>query len=176
MVWPKLGEFGIMQIRVDNSMVEFSGHLSEKSDSEAIKKAVLQALAAASNGIIRIDFSKVEKANSVGILTYLKTFTALKIKAVYERVPVWLVEQFNVIDEFLDEDAMVSSVFAQFYCTETNSTVTRELKVGTDIPILADYSLFNPCIKDDAGNELEADFDPCAYFDFISIHNERYKK
>ena len=163
-----------MQVRVENNLVEFSGYLSEKSDAEAIKNGLMQAASSSSDGCVRIDFSKVEKANSVGILTYLKTFLSLNITVVYERVPIWLVEQFNVIDEFLTGNVVVASLYAQFYCPETNRSTSKLLHVGKEIPIQKDYGDFDPTTKDEAGNSLEPDFDPASYFYFLSQHTDRH--
>jgi hypothetical protein len=163
-----------MQIRVENNLVEFSGYLSEKSDADIIRKGLMQAASFSSDGSIRIDFSKVEKANSVGILTYLKTFLSMNLAVVYERVPIWLVEQFNVIDEFLVGNAVVASLYAQFYCPETNRSQMKLLHVGKDIPIQKDYADLDLTTKDEAGNSLEPDFDPATYFYFLSIHNDRH--
>ncbi len=157
-----------MKARVENDLVEFSGYLSEKTTADDIRNAIQLAVQSSRTNTVRIDFSAVEKANSVGILTYLKTFEALKVRAVYERAPVWLVEQFNCIQEFFIYNSTVSSLYARFIVPGTEKQVTRLLTVGKDIPILANYRDFIVLATIDADTLLEADFDAELYFSFLA--------
>ena len=85
----------------------------------------------------------------------------------YVRTPVWLVEQFNMIDEFFDGDVSVESIYAHFYSPENDSSETRLLTLGTDVPILENYRNYNASSE---GSQLEPDFDERSYFHFISRH------
>ncbi len=162
-----------MEIRVENDLVEFVGYLSEKTSAEDIQTGLQKALQASHSGVVRIDFSKVERANSVGILKYLKVFESLHIKAVYERAPIWLVEQFNVIQEFLHGDVTVASLYARFFSLTTNKHVTQLLHVGKDVPLLSNYKDFEIELKDESGQMLEPDFDPQLYFSFLTTQDDQ---
>jgi ABC-type transporter Mla MlaB component len=157
-----------MKARVENDFVEFSGYLSEKSNSDEIRTALLRAAQASQTNTVRIDFSGVDKANSVGILTYLKVFETAKVCVVYERAPVWLVEQFNCIQEFFSGSSTVTSLYARFIVPGTEKRLTKLLTVGKEVPVLADYKDHLVNITDDTGALLEADFDPELYFSFLT--------
>ena len=161
-----------MNIRVENNLIEFSGYLSEKTNPEALRTAFLTAAQSTQDNTVRVDFSKVEKANSVGILAYLKAFDSAKVRAVYERAPIWLVEQFNCIPEFFAASSTVISFYARFFSPRTRKPQNVLLTVDKDVSRLPHYKNYSFTISDESGAALEPDFDPELYFFFLTEKSE----
>jgi len=163
-----------MDVVVNNNLVEFSGILNEDSSSEEIKKSLEKALAASTDKKIQVDFSKVRRANSCGILTWYKVLESLAGFFIYINVPRWLVEQFNISD-FLNKNTTVYSIEANFYCPQNDTHESRILVIGTDIPVQENYSNFHMVLKTKDGFDLEMDFEPTEYFYFISSSYQKFK-
>jgi hypothetical protein len=165
-----------MQVNREGRVVSLEGVLNEHVDLQAVEGAMKAASQAASgeNGEVVLDLSKVQRANSSGLLQWLRMAKRLKLPLCYKNVPVWLVEQFNMIDEFFDGQVKVESIYAHFYCTETDTSESHLLKIGTDIPIQDQYKDFHASVTSSQGKTLEPDFDERSYFHFIARH--LYKK
>ena len=165
-----------MEVVVNESIIEFSGLLNEESSVENIKKALEQAFNNSKDKIVCLDFSKVKRANSCGILAWYKLLGAFKDGiCIYKNVPRWLVEQFNISD-FLSERTRVESIQANFYCPSNDTHETLLLTLGKEIPILDNYDNFNLVMKSKDGLDLEIDFEPNEYFYFISSNIKRFKE
>jgi ABC-type transporter Mla MlaB component len=158
-----------MQVRNEGHTVYFSGVLNEHVDLNNTEAALLAAQQSVTDKQPRVclDFSHVSRANSSGLLQWLRLMKKTRIPLCYIRTPVWLVEQFNMIDEFFDGDVSVESIYAHFYSPETDSSETHLLTLGTDVPILENYRSYNAQLE---GSQLEPDFDERSYFHFISRH------
>ena len=163
-----------MEAVVQNTTVEFSGLLNEDSSSQVIQNALKEALKNSTDKVIYIDFSRVKRANSCGILTWYKILESLQGTFIYIKVPRWLVEQFNISD-FLNDNATVQSIEANFYCPQNDTHENLLLTLGKDVPILEDYSDFSLSFKNKDGLPLEMDFEPTEYFFFISSGIEKFK-
>jgi len=164
-----------MEVVVNNTTIEFSGLLNEESSVANIKKALELAFSNAKDKVVRLDFSKVKRANSCGILAWYKILEDFKDgKCIYTNVPRWLVEQFNISD-FLTDRTYVESIQANFYCPANDTHETLILTIGKEIPILDNYDNFNLVMKSKDGFDLEIDFEPNEYFYFISSNTKRFK-
>ncbi|WP_186647741.1 hypothetical protein [Fluviispira vulneris] len=165
-----------MEVVVNNTTVEFSGLLNEESSVELIKQGLEQAVKnSASKKEVNLDFSKVKRANSCGILAWYKILDTFDCTFVYINAPRWLVEQFNISD-FLSDKTRVQSIYANFYCPSNDTHEVLLLTLGNEIPILDNYDEFNLVLKNKDGLDLEIDFEPSEYFYFISSNPQRFKK
>lgn len=161
-----------MQVRNEGSTVIFSGILNEHVDLNATESVIYVAHRTLNeaSGTVFLDFSQVSRANSSGLLQWLRLMKKIQLPMCYVRAPVWLVEQFNMIDEFFDGQVTVESIYAHFYCPETDSNETRLLTLGVDVPILENYRTFRVTVPSNENAELEPDFDERSYFHFILRH------
>ncbi|KAB8028052.1 hypothetical protein [Fluviispira multicolorata] len=165
-----------MEVVVNNTTVEFSGLLNEESSVDLIKQGLEQAIKnSAAKKEVNLDFSKVKRANSCGILAWYKILENFDCSFIYVNAPRWLVEQFNISD-FLSEKTTVSSIYANFYCPSNDTHEVLLLNIGKEIPILDNYDEFNLVLKNKEGFDLEIDFEPSEYFYFISSNPKRFKK
>lgn len=163
-----------MEVVVNKSTVEFSGLLNEDSSEDTIQKGLEDALKNAPDKVVRLDFSKVKRANSCGILAWYKILEKFDCKFIYVLAPRWLVEQFNISD-FLNDRTTVESIQANFYCPSNDTHESLYLTIGKEIPILNNYDDFNLVLKNKDGLDIEMDFEPSEYLYFISSNLKRFK-
>lgn len=164
-----------MEVAVNDTTIEFSGLLNEESSMEVIKNGLVQAFKNSKDKVVRLDFSRVKRANSCGILAWYKILENFNDGIfVYVNVPRWLVEQFNISD-FLSDKTRVESIQANFYCPSNDTHETLLLTLGKEIPILDNYDQFNLVLKNKDGLDLEIDFEPNEYFYFITSNLKRFK-
>lgn len=159
-----------MLLKQEGSLVSLEGILNEHVDLEIIEDAIVQSAKSSQEGIVSLDLSQVIRANSSGLLLWLRMTKRIKCGLNYIRTPVWLVEQFNMIDEFFEGKISVESFFAHFYSEERDEIETRLLKVGSDVPVQDNYKNFNLTLTSADGKTLEPDFDERSYFHFIARH------
>jgi hypothetical protein len=164
-----------MEVVVAKNIVKCSGVLNEKTEGATLNNAFEEFTKSNEGCPLTLDFGDVTTANSVGLLILLKALEKRKTKTIFENAPVWLIETIICLEEFFTYGATVGSCFARFYCPATDKMSSKLLIIGKDVPILDDYSTFNISLKDESGNELEPDFDPCYYFSFISNHLDMFK-
>lgn len=159
-----------MLVKQDGSLVSLEGILNEHVDLQVVEAAISEASRTDKTSLVSLDLSKVNRANSSGLLQWLRMTKRLKCGLKYINTPVWLVEQFNMIDEFFDGKISVESIFAHFYCPDTDSSETHLLKLGADVPIREQYKDFQLKMTSADGKSLEPDFDERSYFHFIARH------
>ncbi|NBO38404.1 hypothetical protein EBU99_07450 [bacterium] len=161
-----------MLVAREGRVVSLDGVLNEHVDLQSVEATILEASASApaEGGQVLLDLSKVQRANSSGLLQWLRMTKRLKCPLRYVKAPVWLVEQFNMIDEFFDGEISVESIYAHFYCPETDSSETHLLQIEKDVPLLDNFREFRLMVKSSDGGELEPDFDERSYFHFIARH------
>jgi hypothetical protein len=158
----------MLTAKFENGVVEFSGILNEQQDLAGLKTKLTQLSNDSNNGRFFADFSKVTRANSAGILVWLKATKELGLKIVYVKTPIWLVEQFNFIDEFFEGDIKVKSIMARFYDATQDDSIMYCLEIGKDIPFKTEYSDHQFNYTDNTGQPLEPDFDPQLFLNFLA--------
>jgi ABC-type transporter Mla MlaB component len=159
-----------MLVKNEGQLISLEGILNEHVDLQVVESAIIEASKTAADGSVSLDLSKVSRANSSGLLQWLRMTKRLKNPLKYVRTPVWLVEQFNMIDEFFDGQISVESVYAHFYCPDTDTSETHLLNLGVEVPVQDQYKTFRLKIASSDGKELEPDFDERSYFHFIARH------
>lgn len=165
-----------MDVVVENNSLSFSGILNENMNVNKIKNEVMAIKSKIQKQErIRVDFGKVTHANSCGILQWLNIIGESKAPFTYYNVPIWFVEQFNMLEEIFFADVLVESIYAPFYIPSKEITVFKLLTLGTDIPFLDEYSDINFTFSKD-GVVHEPDFDPDDYFLFIKENKSKLER
>lgn len=162
-----------MDLKVEGHTLRFSGVLDETTDMEQARQAII-ALGASQGPEVYLDLSEVRRANSCGILSWLRLLRDVNLSFVYVNAPVWLIAQFNMISEFFVGRVRVESIQAPFYCPADDSSLSLTLFVGEDIPVRDDYEDFQFANRAIDGKEYEPDFDPAEYFSFIAANFQRF--
>lgn len=158
-----------------NTMV-FEGVLDEETSGDHLMSAYEQLKKSNPKPPIILDFSKVTRANSAGLVTWLKFLQTIHTKVKYVNTPVWLVGQFNMIKGYFTNGSYVESLQIPLYSPNVQFSKIITIRLGKDVPILADYTDFKLPNQMIEGQEYEADFDPAQYFSFISEHLENFRE
>lgn len=158
-----------MEMTVRNGCVTLLGRLDEADTKAKVVGALETARAQLSDPAapVRVDFSGISFANSLGIREWCLCLEAFPHPITYVRAPCWLIEQMNIVQELLREDMDVESFFAPFFSEATDTTELKVLEVGTDVPLLDDYTDFEVPAKFLEGG-FTPDFDADSYFVFLT--------
>ena len=156
-----------MNLEMVGNTLCFSGELSEKSDMNVFRCAILDQKSLGKEPVA-IDFNKVDRGNSVGLMHMLEVLRDCDAKVCFEHTPIWLVEQFNMLEEFSRLPISVLSFGARFYSAKADDFVIRVLTAGKDFPLLDSYEGFDLRVYSQDGELLEPDFEVCEYFDFLT--------
>ncbi len=168
---------GIMDIDFKIDTVFLKGFLDESVDFDAVKKVLLEAQESVGPGYLKVNFSEVRLANSIGILNWLNIVRLLnKVSICYSLAPKWLIAQLNMVPQLMGNNAVVESFEVPYYCDESDMESMKIFIVGKDIlPKKDHYSNEDfPPIEID-GREYTLDVLPKNYFRFINENFEAFK-
>lgn len=117
-----------------------------------------------------LDFGKVTRVNSLGVKEWVKAITACKSRMHYVNCPAIIVDQFNMITNFLSWNTTVDSFEVYFVCNNCDHEESRFFELGQGKEVDPENPNFESsfeckCIR--CGHEMELDHDPDIYFSFI---------
>ncbi len=160
-----------MKISIQPGMIALEGSLDESAD---LSPMLTELQKHSKQDIISIDFSKLTRANSSGTFSWIRVMNQSGTRLRYLNMPVWLVEQFNLITDYFQNQSFAESFYAPFIGAKSKTNREIKLTVGVDFPLSKDYSQFKmPTIQID-GESFEMDFEPGRYFLCISSHFDNY--
>lgn len=117
---------------------------------------------------VHVEFSERTYFNSVGIRDWMKWLSPIKknhlVKLILFNCPTSIINQINLISDFLPSNAVVSSFFVQFINTEGTETKAILLKKD-DVYIGGKVIL--PVVKDSKGQIMEVDVNH-KFFKFLN--------
>lgn len=165
-----------MNITQGSQGLVFDGVLDESSNLGELITQFNAMKEKIPNGPYEMDFSKVTRGTSAGILVWLKFIKEIKSPIVYVNVPIWLVGQFSMIKGYFEFGSYAREIYVPFFDLKSEQTVNVLMKVGSDIPILESYQDFKVDDREISGAECEPDFVPAQYFSFIAENYSAFKK
>lgn len=166
-----------MEIEFKNKTIYFSGFLDESTNLEKLKTALNTAIKELKSGYLKVNFSAVSMANSVGILKWLKAIDNLNLQLCYSQAPKWLVSQINMIPQFMKNKAVIESFEVPFYSEENDKEISKLFVVGKDIKIQSEsYSEHDFPSIEDGGFTYMIDVLPKNYFRFITENYDAFKE
>lgn len=127
-----------------------------------------------------VDLEKVTRINSVGIRSWMIWFNANARgkNLTFRSCPSIVVNQFNLVMEFLPSDARVESIFVPYYCENCDHQDAIILKEGSgfrfataDAPAQTHLPVNTPCPR--CGETMEPDINLQSYFGFLKRHGGR---
>lgn len=115
---------------------------------------------------IEIDLNNVKSINSCGIREWIKWLsTAKEAKISFKQCPKVIVDQMNMVDGFLPQNAQVESFFVPYYSDASGEEKNVLFRQG--IEFSNQGSVQAPVIQDSKGTEMEMDVIESKYFKFI---------
>jgi hypothetical protein len=157
-----------VEIKIMKNELHLSGLLNEETNFEQLTSAMRLAAGAASNQEVIANFEKVTRCNSIGILTWLRAINKATHRIIYRNCPVFLTEQFASVSQLVGKNCSVESFYARYHCTESDEFMVHKLHVGTDVPVLPDYTDFEIPNLVIQGKIFEPDFIPSDYLSFLA--------
>lgn len=115
---------------------------------------------------IDLELSGIKSINSCGIREWIKWMATNKnAKINFNQCPKVIVDQINMVDGFLPQNAKVSSFFVPYYNDDSGAEKNILFRFGTEF---TDSSVNPPAaVKDESGNDMEMDIIESKYFKFI---------
>lgn len=168
-------EDNMLKHMMDGHCLRLEGTLDESLSRRDIQGMLASARQAVGPGVLKLDLAAVQTANSMGIRNWLTAQRQVPGPVCYVRMPTWLVDQCNMIEEFVAGEVQVESLFAPFYCVQTREIIQRLLTVGVDVPLLTDYASFDYPVVSVGGQEFEPDFDCTEHFSFLRLVASRMR-
>jgi hypothetical protein len=153
-----------MEVIARKGSVQLIGILNEDFRLEEFDSA----LTSAANACVKVslDFGDVPRANSCGIATLLRVLSSTQVVIEMERCPVWLVEQMNQIDEFLEATASVKSVYAPYISTNSDDYMLRLIEIPQGFLSSEEFQTIEK-FEPSAGKQFIADFEKDDFFYFL---------
>jgi hypothetical protein len=168
-----------MEIQGVGNTLMFDGIFDETVTQDDIHNAFNSLEEAKTKSPITVDFSKVPYANSSGVVVWLKAIHKIGQALRYVNAPIWLVNQFNILNGYFENGSYVESIHAPYFSKKTQDSKIFTLTLKKDVPILKDYADFEVPNRSDGDKTYECDFVPEQYFFFITenyaIFSEKLK-
>jgi hypothetical protein len=155
-----------MDINISSHCIRLRGVLNEDVTQMQFEQT-LSAAFASIKGRLTVDFSEVSRTNSCGIARWISAVSNKNYPLNYTSVPIWLLEQFLMIEEFSSGDMYIDSLILPFYCVDSDVDIQKCLAIGKEIPLLNDYSNFSFDFLDQDGRQFVVNFDADALFDLL---------
>ena len=116
---------------------------------------------------VRFDFSKVETINSCGVREWIKVITSIQPgkTIIYAGAPHFIVDQMNMVLNFLPKAAIVESIYVPYFCEACENQSLVLFQKGKE---LDNRKLNAPAIKCEKCKEsMEMDVIEAKYFRFL---------
>ena len=146
-----------MEISLREGVYFVSGDITENCELATAKLP---------QGAVKFDLSGVRTINSCGVREWIGWIGKLGIHPVYLNCPQPVVMQFNMVREFLSNNAKVESFVVPAYCQTCGQKKNFILKSGVDFKPgepLEDFAI-DKCATQGCALEADVDFDSYLYF------------
>lgn len=165
-----------MEIKLKQNTLCFKGILDESVTVDSLTDWFEKTFSESGSKDVSVDFTSVKYANSAGILAWIKALTSFGRPIVYLSAPTWLVLQFNMVPQLINNENSVVKIQVPFYNTQTEEEKVFDYTIGKEIPILDSYDKFDIDSKEINGETFVPDFIPERYFDFIVKNKNVFKQ
>ncbi len=117
------------------------------------------------SGQVKFDLGNVRTINSCGVREWILGISKLKISPIFFNCPQSVVMQFNMVKEFLSNNAKVESFQIPAYCENCGEQKVFVMKLGKEYNMgkKLEYEL-PKCEKDGCSIESDVDFESYFYF------------
>ncbi len=146
-----------MEISLRDGIYYVSGDITETCELATAKLP---------QGAVRLDLGGVRTINSCGVREWISWIGKLGIQPVYINCPQPVVMQFNMVREFLANNARVESFMVPAYCETCSQQKNFLLRSGVEFKPgepLEDFEI-PKCAQAGCAIEADVDFDSYLYF------------
>ena len=137
--------------------LKISGTLNEKSKIEGIF---------GTSPFLFIDSSNIHYINSLGVRTWANEIYSYNGKIIYQKCSVPIIEQFNMIPEFMGKNIWVESFYAPYFC-EDCLVSNEQLLIIDENFILKEKKILESVFCPECNQKMDEDFFDEDYFLFI---------
>ena len=117
------------------------------------------------SGIVKFDLGGVRSINSCGVREWILWISKLKINAIFHNCPQAVVMQFNMVKEFLANNAKVESFQIPAYCENCGEQKSFLMRSGKEYTPGKKLEFELPkCEKEGCSIESDVDFESYFYF------------
>lgn len=125
---------------------------------------------------LAVDFANVRSANSNGVVNWLRFLDSTRHPVKYQNAPIWMVRQFNMLQQFFAFGSFAESITVPFHSTTGTESIAVVLKLGSEIELRPNYRDFELPPRVIQGESYAMDCDPEAYFAFITSRYSHFKE
>ena len=146
-----------LEIKKEGNVISVSGVIDEHSDFTGIFDGIEASCV--------IDMGGIRRINSCGVREWVNIMRTTDMEIEYVNCPTAVVEQFNMVPEFLGKNARVKSFYARYYCEDCDNEENFLLDVEQYFADPSDVVV--PEFICDCGSPFEFDDDESEYFMFL---------
>ena len=148
---------GTMMIEKSENGIFVTGIIDEHSNFKDIFAGIKE--------FCTIDMAGIQRINSCGVREWTKAVSNSNLKLEYINCPTVVVEQFNMVPEFLGKIAEVKSFYARYYCEDCDIEKDFLLDVKNCFP--DKNNITPPEVICECGSPFEFDDDESEFFLFL---------
>ena len=115
--------------------------------------------------VVEIDLGAITMINSTGVREWVSAIYKCKAKKIYTNCPVWVIDQANMVKEFLGNNSVVESFFGRYYCEDCDEESQILWHTVKDFPDLNNIEI--PEKVCNCGQLMQFDDDEDEYFTFL---------
>ena len=143
------------------STLQIGGTIDEHAD--------FSSLFSGAEGNVQIDFGEIERINSTGVREWVNVVKSRPdLKLTYLNCPTAVVEQMNMVPEFLGKYSEVISIYGRYYCEDCNNEQHFLLEPGNNLDISDPANIHAPEFTCTCGQTFEFDDDENEFFLFFT--------
>ena len=146
-----------LEIKREGNIISITGIIDEHSDFSNIFDRI--------EGTCIVNMEGISRVNSCGVREWAHAVAETNLKIKYINCPPAIVEQFNMVPEFLGENTDVISFYARYYCEDCD--IEELFLIETNRLLLNADRLTAPEFVCECGAIFEFDDEEDEYFMFL---------
>ncbi len=162
-----------MNVKIESHTAVFEGALDEEVVYQDLQASFAKLNLKEESSVVSLDFSRVTKGNSSGIVLWLRFLKTVAFPFKYVHTPVWMVAQFNMVNGYFGKTGAVESFQVPFYCEELDELIGVEVQLGKEIPLQKSYVGFQMPPVERNGHIYHMDFVPTKLLKFLVDNHDQ---
>ncbi len=163
---------------IENDILYFVGDLTEIPPAETFNaefKKSIESLDKGEDHIITTSFERVGHINSVGVRKLIKVLRDCERTLNFVNSPVWLVDQFNMINGFFGEKHFATSFYCPYYSESSGDEHFHLISIATDFDLGSSFTVQSFSDIEHEKVVYSPDFESSSYFAFLLPLEQRIR-